>query len=153
MNGGAIKVTVPAIPIAQPRPRAVIVGSGPNAKPGMISAKSKHPVNQFKATCRLTAQTAYDGPPLDGAVSLVVVFVLPRTQDLIWKTKAMPRQWRTKKPDLDNLVKSIKDALTGLLWRDDSQICDMTARKVVAAGDEQPHVEVIVKRLDTEIIA
>ena len=31
--------------------------------------------------------------------------------------------WKTSKPDLDNLVKTIKDALNGVAYHDDSQVC------------------------------
>ena len=34
-----------------------------------------------------------------------------------------------KKPDVDNLIKGIKDGITGVLWRDDSLIVEMTVRK------------------------
>lgn len=35
----------------------------------------------------------------------------------------------TKKPDLDNLVKGIKDGLSKVIWQDDAQIVEMTVRK------------------------
>ena len=35
----------------------------------------------------------------------------------------------TYKPDLDNMVKSVFDALNGVAWRDDAQITELTARK------------------------
>lgn len=35
----------------------------------------------------------------------------------------------TKKPDLDNLVKFVKDCLNGLAWEDDSQVFYLTAFK------------------------
>lgn len=35
----------------------------------------------------------------------------------------------TKKPDADNLVKSVLDSCNGLLWVDDAIITDLTARK------------------------
>jgi Holliday junction resolvase RusA-like endonuclease len=37
--------------------------------------------------------------------------------------------YHTKRPDLDNLVKSVKDALTGVIWKDDAQIIRLTAEK------------------------
>tara|TARA_R110000868_G_scaffold101057_1_gene278212 strand:- start:11235 stop:11516 length:282 start_codon:yes stop_codon:yes gene_type:complete len=79
--------------------------------------------------------------PLGGPLKLSLVFVMPRTQNQIWKTKPMPRIWHDKKPDFDNLEKSVCDALKGLVWFDDSQICSVSTIKVIAAGDEQPHVE------------
>jgi Holliday junction resolvase RusA-like endonuclease len=36
----------------------------------------------------------------------------------------------TRKPDLDNLVKTIADALNGLAYKDDAQICELRAFKL-----------------------
>ena len=45
----------------------------------------------------------------------------------------------TKKPDTDNVVKSVLDALTDAAFVDDSQIVKVTAEKIYA---EEPFVEV-----------
>lgn len=131
-----IRFTVPAIPVAQPRHRIGMV----NGKARAFGAKKSHPVHAFKATVRVAAQNAYDGPPLSGPLRCDIVFVLPRTKGQLWKTKPMPRLPHAKKPDADNLAKSVYDALTGLLWIDDAQICLSSLTKVIACGDEQPHV-------------
>ena len=47
----------------------------------------------------------------------------------------------TKKPDLDNLIKGIKDGCNKIIWHDDSQILDMTLRKFYS---EQPRAEVMI---------
>src|SRR5690606_5282903 len=110
---------------------------------------TKAPVNAFKAAVQASYAAAFPGaPPANGPVELIVMFVLPRPKYLIWKTKPMPRLWHTAKPDLDNLEKALKDALTGLAWRDDCQVCDKISRKRVAAGDEQPHVFVSITELE-----
>ena len=135
-----IELTINAIPVAQPRQRsAVIAGHIRTYTP------AKHPVNAFKAACQAALARAYHGPPLDGPVRLEVLFVLPRPQSMIRKTRPNPRTWHAKKPDVDNLLKSLKDALTGLAWRDDSQVAQCRAAKVVASGDEQPHVEATIE--------
>jgi Holliday junction resolvase RusA-like endonuclease len=36
----------------------------------------------------------------------------------------------------------VLDVLNGLAWQDDAQIHTLNINKVVAAGDEQPHVQV-----------
>jgi Holliday junction resolvase RusA-like endonuclease len=36
----------------------------------------------------------------------------------------LAEQWNIKRPDGDNLFKAIADAGNGILWEDDSQICD-----------------------------
>jgi Holliday junction resolvase RusA-like endonuclease len=35
----------------------------------------------------------------------------------------------TTKPDIDNLVKGIKDGLSKVIWHDDSQVIELVARK------------------------
>lgn len=132
--------TVPAVPVAQPRQRHRVMPTG-----GVMNyTPAKHPVTAFKATVRMAAQQAYKGPVLQGPIGIVVVFVMPRPGRLRWKTRPMPRCLHTGKPDLDNLVKSLKDSLTGITWRDDAQIAHENLSKVYAAGDEQPcvHVEI-----------
>lgn len=50
----------------------------------------------------------------------------------------------TTKPDLDNLLKSVKDALNGVAYVDDSQIVTITAEK---AYGEQPKTIIQVTAL------
>jgi len=138
-----ISFTVHANPIAQPRPRAFST----SGRPRIVSAPSRHPVIDFKASCRLAASVAYDGPPLDCAVSVRIGFVMPRPKYKIWKTKPMPSEPHDKKPDLDNLAKAVLDSLNALIWRDDSLISDLFVSKRIAAGDEQPHVSVVIEEL------
>jgi Holliday junction resolvase RusA-like endonuclease len=105
-------------------------------------------VNAFKATVRLSAEKAFgNSSTILGPVKLEIVFVMPRPKNQFWKSKPMPRTRHTKKPDIDNLLKSVADALTGLLWLDDAQISECTAKKMVASGDEQPHVVVRVEEV------
>ena len=139
-----IQFIVPAIPIAQPRQRhRVIQQSGGRAFATNYTPKND-PVNAFKAAVQLAASNAYRGPPIEGPVEMDVVFVMPRPKSMIWKKRDMPRVPHTGKPDRDNMLKSLQDALEGLLFRNDSQIYDGRATKWIAAGDEQPHVELTV---------
>lgn len=138
-----ISFSVPSIPVAQPRHRIGVVGGKGRA----FGAKKSHPVHAFKATVRLAASQAYQGAPLDGPLHLRAVFVMPRSKSQIWKKRPMLRMWHTKAPDKDNLEKSLLDALTGLIWATDAQVCASKTVKVIAAGDEQPHVEVTIRVL------
>ena len=49
--------------------------------------------------------------------------------------------WPTKKPDLDNVVKAVCDALTGVVWEDDRQIVSLTADQKFS---DKPHIVVTV---------
>jgi Holliday junction resolvase RusA-like endonuclease len=42
--------------------------------------------------------------------------------------------WHCKKPDLDNLIKAVTDAITDTqrIWLDDSQVCFISATKSYA---------------------
>jgi len=134
----AIEFTVPAVPVAQPRPRAAMRGAH-----ACVYHKAG-PVDAFKASVRLAASQAFSGSPLAGPLRVDAEFVFPRTKAQTWKRKPMPRIPHAKKPDRDNLDKALLDSLTGLLWVDDAQVCDGRITKWIAAGDEQPHVLVTV---------
>lgn len=47
----------------------------------------------------------------------------------------------TKKPDMDNIVKAVSDALNKVAFRDDSQVVDCQVRKFYST---QPRVEVTI---------
>lgn len=52
----------------------------------------------------------------------------------------------TKKPDADNVVKSIADALNDIAYKDDTQIVDCQVRKFYS---ETPRVEVRIIQIET----
>lgn len=141
-----IKFIVPAVPIAQPRQRTTIRGEGEKAFVHNYTP-ADHPVNAFKASVRHAARAAYQGPPLEGPIELIAWFIMPRPLSMIWKRRRMPRARHIKTPDRDNLEKSLKDALKGIVWRDDSQVCAGPVEKWIASGNEQPHVLVIIRQL------
>jgi Holliday junction resolvase RusA-like endonuclease len=141
-----ISFTVPAIPVPQPRQRHRIVAGGVRTF-AMNYTPRGDPVNDYKATVRLAASTAYQGPPVEGPLEVVFEFVMPRSQSLRWKTRPMPRLWHATGKDLDNLAKSTLDALIGLLFADDGQVARLVLSKMIAGGDESPHVRVTLDRL------
>lgn len=143
-----IQFTIPAVPVAEPRKRSRVVRA--NGK-SLVShyTPTTHPVNAFKSSASKAAtETIGSLGPLTGPLKIEIVFVLPRTAGQIWKTKPMPRIWHSKKPDFDNLEKSVCDALKGIVWLDDSQVCCTSVCKVIAAGDELPHVEFACEQLE-----
>jgi len=69
-------------------------------------------------------------PPLEGPVVLYVHFFLPRPQ-------SAPRRVvePVKKPDLDKLLRAVKDGLTRAgVYRDDAQVVCVVASKAFAGG-------------------
>jgi crossover junction endodeoxyribonuclease RusA len=45
-----------------------------------------------------------------------------------------------RRPDVDKLSRAVGDALSGVCWRDDSQVVDLHATKRLAERDEIPGV-------------
>jgi Holliday junction resolvase RusA-like endonuclease len=77
--------------------------------------------------------------PLEGPVSVYVSFVIQRPKALMGKKHLPSRIPAIKRPDLDNLVKGLLDALQGF-WIDDSQIVELHLIKAYAAKEEDPHI-------------
>lgn len=80
--------------------------------------------------------------PLEGALGLKLVFVLPRPKRL----KKGEREYCVARPDCDNLTKGLQDALRGF-WGDDAQVCELRVTKVYAAYGEKPCIEVRIRQL------
>lgn len=150
-----IDVRIPAVPVGQPRESPVVRPGAKFATTHPVTtiknadgSRKPHPIVAFKATVRQVVTESYSGPPLTGPLKVSAAFVFPRTKGQIWKRKPMPRLRHTKKPDRDNCDKALCDALTGILWVDDCQICAGSLNKWIAAGDEQPHVRLIVETIE-----
>ena len=142
-----ITFRVDSLPVAQPRQQHRIVKTRGGRESVQNYTPANSNVNAFKAAV-MAAAAERIRVPIDGPVHLAVGFVMPRPKSKCWKTKPMPRYHHTGKPDLDNLLKSLKDALTQAnAWRDDSQVTSVTAEKWVAAGNECAHVVVEVHSL------
>ncbi len=138
----AIRFFVDAEPIPQPRQRhAYRNGIVMNYVP------KSHPIHVFKQVVRIRAKEAYNGQPLEGPIKLYILFLLTRPGRLVWKSKPMPRVWAPGRPDTDNFIKGVQDALNGAIWQDDSQIVHLEAMKMYAAADEAPGVEIMVQEL------
>lgn len=83
--------------------------------------------------------------PRGVAVHLNATFILPRPVSLPKRVQA-----HTKKPDLDKLTRALKDALTGVVWQDDSQVVALHIDKRYAVVDERPGVAVAVTWHETQ---
>lgn len=82
-------------------------------------------------------------------ISLSVVFVVQRPKALGGKRHPAGRIPATKRPDLDNLVKGLLDAIKGY-WVDDSQIVSMQLQKHYAAKEEKPHIQIYIDEYRAE---
>ncbi len=62
---------------------------------------------------------------------------------------AIPEQEHGQKPDLDNLVKLVMDALTStrMLWYDDAQVSRMSAVKEWVGDGNDEGVSIVARRM------
>ena len=132
-DGNVIIATIYAEPVAQPRQRHSV-----DRRTGFVRnyTPAKHPVNALKKRIRKAVASVIDRP-WDGCVALSMGFQFPRPKNKIWKRKPMPSYPHVGKPDLDNLAKAVMDALTKVLYVDDSQISRISMWKDVVPGDIQ----------------
>lgn len=94
---------------------------------------------QFEHSLAWMIRDAYRGEPILGAVSLKIVFSIPRA-------KSQKLKWPTHKVgDLDNFLKAFCDSANGILWEDDSQVIHVDAMKVFAIGD--PTIQVSISEI------
>lgn len=94
----------------------------------------------WRATVASEAAIAMHGRQLlTGPLRLEVLFVFPRpkahtgTGRNAGTLKASAPTLHSTKPDLDKLLRAIGDSLSGIVCRDDSQITEITARKIYGA--------------------
>tara|TARA_R110000824_G_scaffold107223_2_gene253277 strand:- start:111 stop:401 length:291 start_codon:yes stop_codon:yes gene_type:complete len=88
--------------------------------------------------------------PSEDYCKLEVVAVFPRPKRLLRKKDPEERMWHGSKPDIDNVVKSVADSLVmaGVI-RDDTQVVELSARKVYATKSEGPCVEIKLSSIDS----
>lgn len=77
---------------------------------------------------KLTMDEVQDQSLIEGAVAVEILFQFQ-------PGKTVRRKEMTTKPDLDKLCRAILDSLTGVCWKDDSQVVELRARKQYGVAD------------------
>lgn len=72
-------------------------------------------------------------------------FICPKSRHR--KREPRAAELHIKKPDLDNVVKAVKDAGKGVLWHDDSQVCFLLAWKITQPQAVAPYTVVSVGQI------
>ena len=73
-------------------------------------------------------QHKWEGPPLEGAVSVELHFLLLRPPSVSEKKRPYP----SVMPDIDKLARAALDAMTGIVFRDDAQVVRLDVTKAYA---------------------
>lgn len=144
LDTGAIPTSVhffvPGKPQGKGRPRAVARGK-------FVRMYTPEKTASYESTVALAASQAMKGrAPIEGPVAVIMAIALP-----------VPASWSKKKqaqalggmllpitkPDMDNVIKAVYDAINGVVWGDDTQVVDERTTKRYAAT---PGVDVFVFR-------
>ena len=141
---------VDAVPVPQPRQR---FAGRYSASAGRVIPVAYHdsanPVHTFKQAVALAGRLARSPRwPMGEKVAyrLLLVFVMPEVSNL--PKRRVGRLPNNRKPDLDNLIKGVKDALKGITWDDDGRVFECNATKVYPAPGESPGVRVVIQAVD-----
>jgi len=70
--------------------------------------------------------------PHQGLVQVGAHFYFPRPVGMMQERLGMDPIHHLAKPDIDNVLKAMLDALTGIAWKDDRQVWFMDCRKYYA---------------------
>jgi Holliday junction resolvase RusA-like endonuclease len=138
-----IAILVPGEPVGQPRQRFRIVryGTTPRIRPYQ---DPDHPVHAYKRAIQLLAKSVVSSPLAGPAfgIDVLAVFHKPLCRD-----QYLERIRKVTKPDGDNVLKAVMDALTGIVWSDDCKVSDKRLRMREAARGEESHTLIRVREL------
>lgn len=130
----SISFFVPGHPQPAGSKRAFVLRGGKHAGRAIITdANSK--AKDWKSDVRGEAQRSYQGELLECALRMKIIFTIYRpkghyrTGANAHKLKDSANPFPISKPDVDKLSRAILDSLTGIIYRDDSQVVTKTASK------------------------
>lgn len=127
-----LSLTIPMQPIPKARPRVV-------GKRAYTPKRTKN----AQAIIATHAKAKYKGDILTCAMGIKAVFVHKRPQRL----KGDERVPKPTKPDGDNLIKTVTDAMEGIVYKNDGQFCFWHIEDWYASKLERPSIEVTLYRI------
>lgn len=137
-----VSFTVPGQPVGKGRPRASRSERG-------VRMHTPEKTVRYENLVATAAHGAMRGAePLEGACSVVmdIRLMVPMSWSAKKRQQALDGQiLPTKKPDADNVIKAVFDALNGIVWQDDVQVVQLQASKRYSAT---PGVAVVIKPME-----
>lgn len=140
-----VQIIISGKPLAKKRPRFARRGK-------FVTTYNEQQTEEGRFIWEVRQQ--HDGTLLKGALFMSLLFVFPRPKShygtgknaCILK-KSAPQHHITK-PDNDNLQKFVKDCLNGEVYRDDSQIVYVSARKKYVSGSTiNPKTQILIREI------
>lgn len=106
------------------------------------------PTNIKKASdnirTQIIDQLPNDFKPLDMPIAIEYKFVFPYTTG-VSKKKRHGKVWKDRKPDFDNLLKMMNDAMESVVYLNDARICYAIIEKIM---EDIPRTEIKIFKLN-----
>lgn len=118
--------TLPIVPTPQARARHMSTGKLSRTYKSKKQCDNEDTIKTFLK--EFVPQEALSGPVF---LKFIAYMPIPKSKPRKWKEAAnRGEEHHTKKPDLDNLAKNIKDCMTQMrFWEDDKQVVEMMCKK------------------------
>lgn len=114
-----ITFNVPGIPVGKGRPRFT--------RSGFCYTPQKTTSYESDVKYAFLNSTGGRFIPIESTVSVAIDAIFPMPKS---RKKGIDCQPKTTRPDIDNVIKSVCDALNGVAWRDDALIYQISAIKM-----------------------
>lgn len=141
----SLRIIVPGIPQTKGSTRAFVPKGWTRPIITNDNAKAKGWQQLISQRAAAALETSNQQPFADGPVLLDVWFYFPRPQKFLTKKYAALDVAHTTKPDSDKCLRVVKDALSRVVYRDDSCVVDAYVHKRYCAAGELPRAEITVR--------
>lgn len=135
-----VKFTVPGKPVGKQRPRFSRTYTG-------VRTYTPRKTQEYEDLVRISCR-AVSKEKLEGAISATIYGYFEPPKSISKKQREQMLKGNIsyiKKIDSDNLAKSILDALNGVAYDDDAQVCLLIVQKLYG---EKARVEVILEEIN-----
>ena len=136
-------VTLYLEPVAQSRPRFARRGRG-------VVAYEKKEMKAWRAECSKLIREAFESKKMiKGPLKIGVTFYIAPPKYISSKKKLREKLeaeeiFCGKKPDIDNYLKALLDSMTGIVFKDDGQVVECSAKKLYSL---EPRIEFEIKEI------
>lgn len=100
---------------------------------------------------RFAIDAGLDGFPIAGPVKLEITFWMPRPKNHYRANgdlKDSSPFYHTKRADATKMLRALEDALTGIIWNDDGQVCVQDVKKFYSSHSGKIGASITVTELN-----